>query len=104
MPARNFEYGESKRRGRVFTLRLEPEEEKLFKERMASGMFFLHGYGRRRSLGAFIIKAALKGSEPSTPPASPPASNKTLRGLNKLYGQRDRAAAVKKARAKKVRR
>lgn len=97
MPTRNFDYGESKRRGRVFTLRLEPEEEKLFKERMASGMFFLHGYGRRRSLGAFIIKAAIKGSAPATEPSSAAVGRKLLaRGVKAQI-----AKVIGKPRAKK---
>jgi hypothetical protein len=95
--ARNFEYGEAKRRGRVFTLRLEPEEEKLFKERMATGMFFLHGYGRRRSLGAFIIKAALKGSEPAAAPSSAAVGRKLLASGVKAQI----AKALRKPRAKK---
>lgn len=54
------------RRGRVFTLRLEPEEEKILRERFAPFMreWNPFGYNRRASFGAFLVTAALRGSEP----------------------------------------
>lgn len=78
MPARNFEYSESNRRGRVFTLRLEPDEEKKLRDRMAASTFW-PSYGRRRSLGAFIIESAIQGSRQVEIPAAKPAKKKKVR-------------------------
>lgn len=118
------------RKGRVFTLRLEPDVEKTLKARMLEqnkqrGAFAYSFYGRHGSLGAFILAMALKGSanlEPAAavPPKVLPASSSTttkvlpsaaaagttkprstLKSLNKLYGERARTAAAKKKAKKK---
>lgn len=102
------------RRGRVFTLRLEPDVEAKLKERMKSQTARLGMYSRSGSLGAFIIWAALKGSAPAAAAAVVPASSSSstrvlpasrpatsLKSLNKLYGERARAAAAKKKARKK---
>lgn len=65
---RNYEYGQPRRRGRVFTLRLEPKEEETLRARMLAEQKFTsfsypYDYNRRYgSLGAFIVKHALKSS------------------------------------------
>jgi hypothetical protein len=66
MPARNYEYGQSVRRGRVFTLRLEPKDEEALKklqaehERQVDYSYNRYGSGRRGGLGSFIVWAALQ--------------------------------------------
>jgi hypothetical protein len=80
MPARNYGYAESQRRGRVFTLRLEPDEESTLRARMkATSPFSFSGYGRRASLGSFIVKMALEGSRQLSIPEAKPAKKKARR-------------------------
>lgn len=62
----------SVRRGRVFTLRLEPDVEKTLKARMSEQRSSLGFYSSRTgSLGAFIIWAALRGSAPAAAAPAP---------------------------------
>ena len=68
----------AQRRGRVFTLRLEADEEKNLRDRMAASTRW-PSYGRRRSLGAFIIESALEGSRQVEIPAAKPAKKKKVR-------------------------
>jgi len=51
--------------GRIFSVRLEPDEEKILRERFAPFMreWNPFGYNRRASFGAFLVTAALRGSE-----------------------------------------
>src|SRR5258708_19944620 len=87
MPIESPDLNTSNRRGRVFSMRLDPETEKLLKDRLAAHERAQaqlpwgderrepYDYSRRSgSLGAFVIKMALKGSAAgkTTPPPPPP--------------------------------
>lgn len=54
------------RRRRIFSVRLEPEEERILRERFApyAREWSPFGYNRRASFGAFLVTAALRGSAP----------------------------------------
>lgn len=54
------------RRGRIFSIRLELEEERVLRERFEpfAREWNPFGYNRRASFGAFLVTAALRGSAP----------------------------------------
>src|SRR5258708_35911781 len=115
MPIESPDLNTSNRRGRVFSMRLDPETEKLLKDRLAAHERAQaqlpwgderrepYDYSRRSgSLGAFVIKMALKGSAAGKTTAPAPAS--AVRPRRRRAGKTKRSAGRSSKKRTKVKR